>query len=99
MDSITRRRFAQPAPDVAPRHAAGFTIRVNGAEVQASSGISVAAALLNAGIACRTSVSGEPRSALCGMGICFECAATVDGVSLRRTCQVMCQPGMEIVTA
>jgi D-hydroxyproline dehydrogenase subunit gamma len=32
------------------------------------------------------------------MGICFECAATVDGEPLRRTCQVMCRAGMEVVT-
>jgi predicted molibdopterin-dependent oxidoreductase YjgC len=82
-----------------PKHQAGvLIITVNGSAVEASSGMSVAAALLHAGIPCRTSVCGEPRSALCGMGICFECAATVDGVPLRRTCQVICRAGMEIAT-
>jgi sarcosine oxidase subunit alpha len=32
------------------------------------------------------------------MGICFECAAKVDGIPLRRTCQVFCRRGMEIAT-
>jgi hypothetical protein len=53
---------------------------------------------MSAGIPCRTSLSGEPRGPLCGMGICFDCAATIDGVPLRRTCQVFCRAGMEIAT-
>jgi sarcosine oxidase subunit alpha len=77
---------------------APFTISVNGNAVEAAEGMSVAAALVRAGLPCRTSVSGEARGPLCGMGICFECAATVDGVPLRRTCQVMCRAGMEIAT-
>jgi sarcosine oxidase subunit alpha len=47
---------------------------------------------------CRFSVTGQPRGPLCGMGICMECRATVDGVPHRRTCQVVCAPGMEVVT-
>jgi aerobic-type carbon monoxide dehydrogenase small subunit (CoxS/CutS family) len=34
---------------------------------------------------------------LCGMGICFECCAMIDGRRLR-TCQTICQPSMEIRT-
>ena len=51
-----------------------FHVRMNGVSVDAAAGMSVAAALMRAGIPCRTSVSGEPRGALCGMGICFDCA-------------------------
>jgi D-hydroxyproline dehydrogenase subunit gamma len=56
----------------------------------------VSAALLNAGAPCRRSVTGEPRTALCGMGICFECRATVDGTPHRRTCQLICREGMVV---
>ncbi len=56
----------------------------------------VSAALLKAGAPCHHSVSGEPRTALCGMGICFECRATVDGVRHRRTCQLSCREGMVV---
>jgi sarcosine oxidase subunit alpha len=73
-----------------------FEISVNGRAIAASAGMSVAAALTSAGIACRTSATGQPRNPLCGMGICFECAATVDGVPLQRTCQLICRPGMEV---
>jgi hypothetical protein len=45
----------------------------------------------------RRSVSGEPRSALCAMGICEECRATVNGVPHVRTCQRIVASGMEVV--
>ncbi|MGI4758451.1 MAG: 2Fe-2S iron-sulfur cluster-binding protein [Janthinobacterium lividum] len=32
------------------------------------------------------------------MGICFECRATVNGVAQRRTCQILCEPGMLVET-
>jgi D-hydroxyproline dehydrogenase subunit gamma len=77
---------------------ASVTIVVNGRPVPARAGMSVAAALMCAEIPCRRSVRGEPRTPLCGMGICFECAATIDGEPLRRTCQVLCRDGMEVRT-
>ena len=63
-----------------------------------AAGASVAAAVMLAGEPCRFSVSGEARGPLCGMGICMECRATVDGVPHRRTCQLACAEGMEVVT-
>lgn len=75
-----------------------FTITINGREVQVKSGTVVSAALLTAGTPCRRSVTGQLRTALCGMGICFECRATVDGVAHRRTCQLLCHSGMVVET-
>jgi sarcosine oxidase subunit alpha len=72
------------------------TIVIDGHPVSAASGSVVAAAMLAAGVPCRVSVSGEPRSALCGMGICFECRAVVNGVPHRRTCQLLCEEGMRV---
>ena len=72
------------------------TIWLNGAPVQMEPQSMVSAALLNAGVPCRRSVTGEPRTALCGMGICFECRATVDGIPHRRTCQLICREGMVV---
>jgi D-hydroxyproline dehydrogenase subunit gamma len=74
------------------------TIWVDGIAVQAEPGSMVSAALLKAGVPCRRSVTGEPRTALCGMGICFECRATVNGVPHRRTCQLTCREGMVVET-
>ena len=72
-------------------------VKVNGAAVEAPEGATVAAAILLSGAAgFRTSVSGEARGALCGMGICFECRVTVDGAAHVRSCQAYCREGMEI---
>jgi sarcosine oxidase subunit alpha len=74
-------------------------IRVDGREVRAARGASVAAALLNAGVVrFRRSVTGEERGPLCGRGICFECRVTIDGVAHRKSCQVTVREGMEVVT-
>jgi D-hydroxyproline dehydrogenase subunit gamma len=75
-----------------------LTITINGREVQVKSGTVVSAALLTAGIPCRRSATGQLRTALCGMGICFECRATVDGVPHRRTCELLCHSGMVVET-
>lgn len=74
------------------------TVQVNGERVTLPRGSMLIAALLNAGAPCRVSVSGEQRTALCGMGICFECRAIVDGLPQQRTCQIVCKEGMTVET-
>ena len=74
------------------------TFWINGVACTMPAGSVVSAAMLSVGAACRTSVSGEPRTALCGMGICFECRAVVDGVLHQRTCQLLCREGMRVET-
>ena len=75
-----------------------ITIRVNGVDVSVPDGATVAVAVTIAGGACRRSVSGEPRGPLCGMGVCFECRAVIDGHSHCRSCQILCEPGMDVRT-
>jgi D-hydroxyproline dehydrogenase subunit gamma len=75
-----------------------ITVTVNRVPVVVPSGTTVAVAMALAGQACRTSVTGEPRGPLCGMGICFECRVTIDGKLHSRSCQILCQPGMELHT-
>jgi D-hydroxyproline dehydrogenase subunit gamma len=75
-----------------------ITVSVNGRTIEVAVGSTAAAALALAGIdALRESVTGTPRGPLCGMGICFECCALING-RRQRTCQTVCQPGMEIRT-
>jgi len=75
-------------------------IFVNGEAVSVPPMATVAVAVMIAGRSSfRTSVSGELRGPLCGMGICFECRLTVDGESHVRSCQTVCRDGMEVVTA
>jgi len=73
-------------------------IMINGQRMQVAEHITVAAALSSQNIPCRYSVNGEPRAPLCGMGICFECRAMVDGILHSRTCQIACRQGMDIST-
>ena len=74
-------------------------ITVNGKRIAVTCGASVAAAVAIAGETCfRRSVTGEPRGPLCGMGACFECRVTVDGVAHCRSCQIECRQGMRVST-
>jgi hypothetical protein len=76
-----------------------ITIRVNGEAHRVPRGCVASAALARAGIAgTRRSVGGQPRSAFCGMGVCFECRITIDGEGLSRGCQRVCHDGMELRT-
>ena len=75
-----------------------ITITVNGTPMAVSSGTTVAIAVALAGQACRTSIQGEPRGPLCGMGICFECRVAINGKSHARSCQVLCEEGMAVNT-
>jgi sarcosine oxidase subunit alpha len=75
-----------------------ITLTVNGREIGVPAGATVAAAIATASSYCRRSVKGEPRSVLCGMGICFECRAEIDGRPHQRSCQILCYPGMRVTT-
>lgn len=74
-------------------------LRINGHEIAVPPGTVVAAAVALAGEArFRRSVSGEERGPLCGMGTCMECRVTINGQAQRRSCQTLCEPGMEVRT-
>lgn len=75
-----------------------MTVTVNGSSVLAPVGATVAVAVAIAGQACRTSVTGEPRGAFCGMGICYECRVAINGKPHCRGCQVLCEADMEVRT-
>ena len=72
-----------------------FTI--DGAPAEGEAGGSLLAALWNAGrLAVRSSVKGEARGPLCGMGTCFECRVSVDGEPHRRACLETVREGMAV---
>jgi predicted molibdopterin-dependent oxidoreductase YjgC len=74
------------------------TIEIDGVEVCAEEGDSVAAVFLRQAEnwTRKTALSGERRSAFCMMGSCFECLATVDGVPSMQTCLVVVREGMRV---
>lgn len=75
-------------------------VSVNGRTLRVPAGTSVASAVFAAGeTKFRTSVRGEPRAPLCGMGICFECRVTIDDQPHCRSCQIFVQQGMRITTS
>ena len=72
-----------------------FTL--DGRPAEADGRTSLLAAMWNAGLrAVRTSVSGEARGPVCGMGACFECRVTIDGEPHRRACLETVREGMEV---
>jgi sarcosine oxidase subunit alpha len=76
-----------------------ITLKVNNVPVSVARGSMVTAAVLQAGVTMfRRSVTGEARGPLCGMGICFECRVTIDGVAHMRSCQTLCENGMDVRT-
>ena len=82
-------------------HSAGATaeIVVDDRRARVPAGITVAAALHNLGVAAlRRSVRGDARGVLCGMGVCFECRVTIDGVPHQRACLRSVSHGMRIQT-
>ncbi len=75
------------------------TITVDGRPMAAPDGATLASVMLSAGIThFRASVSGEPRAPVCGMGVCFECRATVDGRPHQRSCLIPCTDGLRVET-
>ncbi len=76
-----------------------IAIRIDGKPVQVAAGTTVAVAIMQMGTTYfRTSVLGQRRGPICGMGICMECRVTINGVAHQRSCQLLVQPEMEVVT-
>ncbi len=74
------------------------TITVNGRPVQVRKGITLSAALQNMMVdPFRRDTEGVPRGPLCGMGVCYECIATINGKMNQRTCQLMVREGLDVV--
>lgn len=84
--------------DRPPRQENTVTVVLDGLALTVPAGSSVAAALAaSESGGKRLSVSGESRAPFCGMGICHECRATIDGLR-RLACQTTCSDGMRIVS-
>ncbi len=79
--------------------AAILCLTIDGQRIAVEAGTTVVAALALAGVrSTRTSVSGQPRAALCGMGVCQECRVTIDGRAHALACQTLCREGQIVRT-
>ena len=75
-------------------------IVVNGRSVVVEDGMTVASALLNAGVPeFRSSVGDDVRGPVCGMGICYECRVTINGRAHQRACLTLVADAMTVSAA
>lgn len=76
-----------------------ITLKINGKEIAVLAGSTVATAVFATQSSFfRRSVSGKPRSPLCGMGVCFECRVKINEVWHQRSCLILAENGMIIET-
>ena len=74
-------------------------ITVDGETVAGTAGQTIAGVLLASGrMSWRTTRSGAPRGVFCGIGACFDCLLTVNGVPDVRACRRRAADGDEIRT-
>ena len=74
------------------------TLTIEGKEIAAFQGDTVAAAMLVAGFAYTriTPVKEERRAPYCMMGICFDCIVEINDIPNQRACQILVQEGMRV---
>jgi len=76
-----------------------MTIFINDEPVQACVGESVLAVLFALDMKPITKTNtGAIIGAYCGMGVCYCCTVTIDGVNKQRACQSIVYPDMRILT-
>jgi sarcosine oxidase subunit alpha len=75
-----------------------ITIFVNGRKCPAYRGESVHAALFAAGyrVLRKTPKHRQARGLFCGMGVCYDCLVTINGMPNQRACMTLVQDRMEI---
>lgn len=78
-------------------HAEDATFTFGGSEVPGRAGESVASALVAVGVyGLRETRATGSRGVFCGMGVCGECAVTIDGEPGRLACMEKLVPGMSV---
>jgi sarcosine oxidase subunit alpha len=76
-----------------------INLTVNNEQISVQNGSTVATAIFSSDAkSFRRSVTGEKRFPLCGMGICFECRVSINGMKHQRSCQILAKDGMIIET-
>lgn len=73
---------------------------VDGVEMTAAEGQSIAAALIHGGVSSwrRTRFDDRPRGVYCGIGVCFDCLVTLNGESNVRACLTEVESGDDVRT-
>lgn len=86
---MTSSRIPPDRDAIAPRASASIAITIDGTRIDGVAGQTIAGVLLGSGqLSWRTtSVAGRPRGLFCGIGVCFDCIAIVNGERDVRICQ------------
>jgi len=95
-------RITKTIPDLSPiRERRLLELTIDGRKAQAFEGELVSTVLLAEGIAAfaRKAATGRLSGIYCGMGVCYECLVTIDGVPNVRACQTYAADQMAIETA
>ena len=94
-----RRLISHPVLNEAAVDRPTVGITVDGRPLEALAGETLAAALWANGIITlgHNQQTGAPRGMYCGIGHCYECRVTVDGVPDVRSCLVPVREGMCVV--
>lgn len=84
---------AQPTSD-------HVNITFNGNALTVPANVTVAAALLGAGVRQfrKSPVGQQARAPYCMMGVCFECLLEIDGLPSQQSCLINVREGMQIKT-
>jgi aerobic-type carbon monoxide dehydrogenase small subunit (CoxS/CutS family) len=95
---MTQRTFMADLRIASLTRGKKITIVVNGRACPAFEGESVHAALLAEGyrVLRKTAKTGQTRGIFCGMGVCYDCLVTIDGVAHQRACMTTVYDHMEI---
>ncbi|SDQ49251.1 (2Fe-2S)-binding protein [Microbacterium sp. cf332] len=82
------------SPDTASEDA----FRFDGRTVPFRPGQTVGGALAASGVVSwrTTRGGGEPRGLFCGIGVCYDCLLSVDGLRSQRACVTRARPGQDV---
>ncbi len=83
---------------ISPDSVDSVTVQFDGRPLRVTKGLTVAAALLEAGITHfrNTPETGSPRAPFCMMGVCFDCLMVIDGMPNSQACLIQVTEGMTI---
>ena len=94
-------RVTKVTPLLPPyRRGKSIEVTIDGRKALAYEGELVSTVLTAQGVSifARKHATGRPSGVYCGMGVCYECLVTINGVGSQRACQTFAADGMSIET-
>ena len=97
---VSKGMYLEQHPVLGPRTGKRLTFTFDGESVGALEGETVAFALWGAGVRVlgHDERKGHPRGLSCGIGHCYNCRVTIDGVPDVRSCITPVREGMQVLS-